>query len=178
MTNDEIRKEFDSFIQERGSRCDDADDAFEIWQACHSHYVPKLETELAECHEAFSLVKKLHIKATEECVQLRRDIDTWNIYAKEREAVAKSNAEQLSATELCLEKMREALNGLMCEFPEDFDKAREALQLQPSLSALNEHVTNQKKLLVDWLSDCGYLTEDAESVRARVAASNLRGEKT
>jgi len=68
--------------------------------------------KLVESSEAFSIVKKLHIKALEECVQLRRDIETWNIYAKESEArIAAAHASRDAEVKALQEKLAKYENA-------------------------------------------------------------------
>ena len=66
--------------------------------------IAQLHKELEEVKDAFALVKKLHIIATEECVQLRRNIETWNVYAKEREATITQQAEVTASLKAQLEE--------------------------------------------------------------------------
>jgi hypothetical protein len=101
---------------------------------------------------------------------------------------------ELAATELCLEKMREALEVAFTEIADEEISVmlQEARQLQPSLSALNEE---RAKVLTEfatkWLPNMkrkdmqSSLTQTTHNLvvddcikHAFSMASNLRGEKT
>ena len=74
--------------------------------------IESLNLRVVESSEAFSIVKKLHIKALEECVQLRRDIETWNIYAKESEArIAAAHASRDAEVKALQEKLAKYENA-------------------------------------------------------------------